>query len=62
MKIDPTTHRTMSERSYHGATSRSLSGRVSILVNGDIPQSIVTLKTKLHAVTVKSHFINLQFG
>ena len=21
--IDPTTHRTMSERSYHGATSRS---------------------------------------
>ena len=24
-KIDPTTHRTMSERSYHGATSRSLS-------------------------------------
>ena len=22
--IDPTTHRTMSERSYHGATSRSL--------------------------------------
>ena len=23
-RIDPTTHRTMSERSYHGATSRSL--------------------------------------
>ena len=22
-RIDPTTHRTMSERSYHGATSRS---------------------------------------
>ena len=24
-RIDPTTHRTMNERSYHGATSRSLS-------------------------------------
>ena len=23
-RIDPTTHRTMSKRSYHGATSRSL--------------------------------------
>ena len=23
IRIDPTTHRTMSERSYHGATSRS---------------------------------------
>ena len=23
LRIDPTTHRTMSERSYHGATSRS---------------------------------------
>ena len=26
--IDPTTHRTMSERSYHGATSRSISNTV----------------------------------
>ena len=25
-RIDPTTHRTMSESSYHGATSRSLKG------------------------------------
>ena len=24
LRIDPTTHRIMSERSYHGATSRSL--------------------------------------
>ena len=24
LRIDPMTHRTMSERSYHGATSRSL--------------------------------------
>ena len=29
-RIDPTTHRTMSERSYHGATSRSLSWTVSL--------------------------------
>ena len=26
-RIDPTTHRTMSERPYHGATSRSLTAR-----------------------------------
>ena len=26
-RIDPMTHRTMSERSYHGATSRSLSSK-----------------------------------
>ena len=28
-RIDPTTHRTMSERSYHGATSRSRVLKVS---------------------------------
>ena len=27
--IDPTTHRTMSERSYHGATSRSLERKIA---------------------------------
>ena len=28
-RIDPTTHRTMSERSYHGATSRSLEREIA---------------------------------
>ena len=28
-RIDPTTHRTMSERSYHGATSRSLEWEIA---------------------------------
>ena len=30
-RIDPTTHRTTSERSYHGATSRSFTGKTKIL-------------------------------
>ena len=29
--IDPTTYRTMSERSYHGATSRSRTFRTSVI-------------------------------
>ena len=33
-RIDPTTHRTISERSYHGATSRPY-GDEDRLVNGD---------------------------
>ena len=32
MKIDPMTHRTMSERSYHGATSRSLVSWTAVVV------------------------------
>ena len=31
-RIDPTTHGTMSERSYHGATSRSLSAMLQIYI------------------------------
>ena len=37
-RIDPTTHRTMNERSYHGATSRSLAG--SRLENDCLPELI----------------------
>ena len=40
-RIDPMTHRTMSERSYHGATSRSLvtgtSLRTNLMVAGQFP-------------------------
>ena len=36
-----------------------VSWRVSILVNENIPHIIVTLKTKLQAVTVKSQLIKL---
>ena len=28
-RIDPTTHRTMSERSYHGATFRSMEQKIT---------------------------------
>ena len=33
LRIDPTTHRTMSERSYHGATSRSSVNMDAELIN-----------------------------
>ena len=54
LRIDATTHRTMSERSYHGATSRSPPKRREV---GDDTHYDISAKLALHlgqgAVMVK---------
>ena len=40
-RIDPTTHRTMSERSYHGATSRSSQVFKCMKINNNNLQSVI---------------------
>ena len=58
-RIDPTTHRTMSERSYHEATSHSLEWEIAQWVHheGSIRRPIApwtnTLSTELHLAPVR---------
>ena len=42
-RIDPTTHRTMSERFYHGATSRSLRKLSQFVYENEIAQTLLFL-------------------
>ena len=44
-RIDPTTHPTMSERSYHGATSRSSLTRILLTLTAPRRYSWATLRT-----------------
>ena len=66
-RIDPTTHRTMSERSYHGATSRSFSGPVTANIKTDCrtqptlqPQHVSLLTEKSTRTAVTRKYANYQ--
>ena len=59
-RIDPTTHRTMSERSYHGATSRS--GNCRMILSKEIASFITKHQLTLHNYPIKKQKITFFCG
>ena len=59
---DPTTHRTMSERSYHGATSHSYNSLMGAPCEGSIRRPIApwvnTLTTELHLTPTIAQWVH----